>query len=336
MLKNTCTEDFMTTALTEFIFSTEEKLNSYLYKDGNFRLSDPSLRQYNYNLPVDVATLYKSRYVMFLELFRYLYDFMALGLLVRRNYYEAFLRKAGEFTEFFKDIKVAKTTLHSESSELALKVASMRDKLAKMRQLIGEREYLIGKKNVEQREATFELSVNQEEVDRATEERDEAINETLEHLEKVTGSEFIYVLSNFSKFTEPEAKMLDVIAILIEKTAKSSGYNKKDHSDYFADRDELIGLLDDRRYFNFDDSSFLKIKDFIGIYTQADFKDKPLFKQLYSYLVALYKKLNLRNSMANTYSRIKQFNAQLEHVQFTLNYSKNYIKEKRHDLEEME
>lgn len=114
MLKNTCTEDYMATALTEFIFSTEEKLNAYLYADGNFRLSDPAHRQYNYNLPVDVTSLYKSRYIMYLELFRYLYDFLSMGLLVRRNYYEAFLRKAAEFTEFFKDIKITKSTLHSD------------------------------------------------------------------------------------------------------------------------------------------------------------------------------------------------------------------------------
>lgn len=44
-----------------------------------------------------------------MELFRYLYDFIAMGLMIRRNYYEAFLRKAAEFSEFFKDIKVTKT-----------------------------------------------------------------------------------------------------------------------------------------------------------------------------------------------------------------------------------
>jgi hypothetical protein len=66
-------------------------------------------------MPVDITTLYKARYGMFLELFRYLYDFMAMGLSIRINYYEAFLRKAAEFTEFFKDIKVTKSSLHGES-----------------------------------------------------------------------------------------------------------------------------------------------------------------------------------------------------------------------------
>ena len=143
MLKNTCTEELLATSLTEFIFSTEEKLNGYMFADGNFDIKDPCHRQYNYNLPVDISTLYKARYVMFLELFRYLYDLMALGLVVRRNYYEAFLRKAGEFTEFFKDIKVTKKTLHSQSTAVSSRVSALKDKVAKLKQLIEERERLI-------------------------------------------------------------------------------------------------------------------------------------------------------------------------------------------------
>jgi len=41
MLKNTCSEDYMVTSLTEFIMKSEEKLNGYMYADGDFRLSDP-------------------------------------------------------------------------------------------------------------------------------------------------------------------------------------------------------------------------------------------------------------------------------------------------------
>lgn len=40
MLKFTCTEEYMSTALTEFLFNSEEKLNGYLYADGNFRVRD--------------------------------------------------------------------------------------------------------------------------------------------------------------------------------------------------------------------------------------------------------------------------------------------------------
>ena len=97
------------------------------------------------------------------------------------------------------------------------------------------------------------------------------------------------------------------MAVLIEKNGKADVYNKKEHNMYFSDRDELIALLDDRRNYNYDEGCFNKFKDFIGGYSVTDFKDKPLFKLLYQYIVCLFKKLNLRNTMANTYARIKGF-----------------------------
>jgi hypothetical protein len=85
-----------------------------LFKDGNFNVTELDFKQINFNVPVEVHYTYKSRYVMFIELFRFLYDFLSLNLVIRKNYYETFLRKVAEFSEFFKDIKEAKTTLHSD------------------------------------------------------------------------------------------------------------------------------------------------------------------------------------------------------------------------------
>ena len=161
---------------------------------------------------------------MFLELFRYLYDFMGLGIMVRKNYYEAFLRKASEFTEFFKDIKSTKKNLHGQSSQQTFKVASMHDKVNKLKTLIEERERLITKKTNEIKDVGHELQLNQDEVDKAMDERDRAINETLHHFEKVTGSEFLFVLSQFSRFQENEIHLLDMMAVLIEKKVKAEWY----------------------------------------------------------------------------------------------------------------
>ncbi len=118
MLKHTASEDYNVNSMTEFIHGCDAKLNSYLYADAmNFHPSDPNHnRQFHFNMPVSISTLYVTRHIMFLDLFRYLYDFLALGLMVRKNYYEAFLRKASEFSEFFRDIKKTKSQLHSEAS----------------------------------------------------------------------------------------------------------------------------------------------------------------------------------------------------------------------------
>jgi len=336
MLRFASTEDLFTASLTEFIYSNEEKMNGFLFGDGNFRLEDPYHRQYNYNLPVSITTLYKSRYGMFLELFRYLYDFMAMGLSVRINYYEAFLRKAAEFTDFFKDIKETKLNLHGQSFSQSVKTAAVRDKVAKLRTLIEDRERLVAKKSQELREVELELKVNQDEIDHVVEQRDAAIDETLAHIEKVTGSEFMHIVNGQGKFNGKEQHLLRCFAILVEKTDLIEGYDGEKHGSYFHDRDELIDMLDERRGFNFDEPCYNHFKELTLQYASVEFRDKPLLQLLYQYFSHLLKKLNVRNSMSNTYSVVKQLRAQIDQVQFTLSYSQNYIRDKRRDLEEVE
>jgi hypothetical protein len=52
----------------------------------------------------------------------------------------------------------------------------------------------------------------------------------------------------------------------------------------------------------------------VTAHTQADFRDKPLFKILYAYFAALQKKLSLKNALATQYSRIKQCTTQLDQI----------------------
>jgi len=78
--------------------------------------------------------------------------------------------------------------------------------------------------------------------------------------------------------------LLDVIAIIIEKNSKQEGFNRREHSFYFTDRDELLCLLDDRRYYNYDEPCLEVFKDFVGKWSVSEFKDKPLFKYLYQYI----------------------------------------------------
>ncbi len=251
---------------------------------------------------------------MFLDLFRYLYDFLALGLMVRKNYYEAFLRKASEFTEFFRDIKKTKSQLHSEAAQVKLKSASLKDKVSKMAALLDERKLIVERKNAELSEIGAELANNQGEIDRAMRERDTAISTILEHIEKVTGSEFLYIIGYNPKFTENETRLLEVISVIIEKRADRESFNIRDHSHFFTDRTELIDLLDNRKQFKFDDLCFTKIKDFINDHQLQDFKDKPLFKYLFQFIVELYRKLNIKNTLNSTFLRITQFKQQQDNA----------------------
>ena len=147
MLKHTSSDDFMITSITEFIMASDTKLNGYLFSDGLFQVCDPHHRAYHYSLAnVPTTALNLSRFVSFLELFRYLFDYLSLSLLVRRHYYEAFLRKAGEFQHFFKEIKVRKKVLGGEGIEGAMQVAALKDKLNKVRLGIEEREEVVRKR----------------------------------------------------------------------------------------------------------------------------------------------------------------------------------------------
>ena len=83
-------------------------------------------------MSVEVCSVYKTKYIQFIELFRFLYDFLSLNLIIRRNYFETFLRKSSEFSDFFKDIKSTKSVLHNESHSITYKLASLKDKIQKI------------------------------------------------------------------------------------------------------------------------------------------------------------------------------------------------------------
>lgn len=130
--------------------------------------------------------------------------------------------------------------------------------------LLDERKLIVERKNTELAEIGLEMSTNQAEIDSAMAERDAAINSIIEHIEKVTGSEFLYIIGYNPKFTEKEVKLLEVISVIIEKRADREGFNIRDHSHFFTDRSELIAMLDNRRHFKFNDLCFTRFKDFIN------------------------------------------------------------------------
>ena len=75
-------------------------------------MNDPLLRQVNYNLRAELDLVKKGRFVMFMEVFRFLFDFLSLNLSVRKNYYLTFIQKTKQFNEFFAEIGSKKKDLH--------------------------------------------------------------------------------------------------------------------------------------------------------------------------------------------------------------------------------
>jgi hypothetical protein len=77
----------------ENIYPSQQKAHFYIFDDANFKVYDPLLKQVNYNLRAELTIVMKARYTMFLEVFRFLYDFLSLNLSIRKNYYETFISK---------------------------------------------------------------------------------------------------------------------------------------------------------------------------------------------------------------------------------------------------
>ena len=54
---------------------------------------DKDLRLTLLNMPLEVTTLNKHRFGMFLELFRFLYDLIGMHLSIHKAYFETFITK---------------------------------------------------------------------------------------------------------------------------------------------------------------------------------------------------------------------------------------------------
>ena len=120
--RNYVVDNYMNGQAVENIYPNQQKANFYLFQDAHFKVYDPLLKQVNYNLRAELSLVMKSRYAMFLEVFRFLYDFLSLNLSIRKNYYETFISKTRQFNSFFDEINSKKKDLHFASNNINYKM----------------------------------------------------------------------------------------------------------------------------------------------------------------------------------------------------------------------
>ena len=63
---------------------------------------------------------------------------------------------------------------------------------------------------------------------------------------------------------------------------------------------------------------FDSLKQFIIKYSAPDFSSRPLMKNLYKYLLEIYRKLNLKNSMESTFQKIETLKTQAGELEITI------------------
>ena len=121
-LRNIAYDKYLNGQGVETVYPNEQKAHFYMFEDGHFKVYDPLLKQVNYNLRAELHLVMKARYLMYLEVFRFLYDFLSLNLSIRKNYYETFIKKTVQFDSFFGEINSKKKDLHYASNNINYKL----------------------------------------------------------------------------------------------------------------------------------------------------------------------------------------------------------------------
>jgi hypothetical protein len=118
MLRASVNELCVNFGATEFIFPNDQKVTGNIFvSPSGFHVMDKDMRNTFMNMPLQMWALNKHRYGMFLQLFRYLYDLISMHLSIHKAYYETFIAKTEQFTQYYNSVKRSKVDLHQGATE---------------------------------------------------------------------------------------------------------------------------------------------------------------------------------------------------------------------------
>lgn len=80
------------------------------------------------------------------------------------------------------------------------------------------------------------------------------------------------------------------------------------------------------------DEVFGALKEFVIKHSAADFSAHPLFKNLFRYLLEIYRKLNLKTSMASTLQKIEDIKAQTLELEISIEKRKSETMHQKESL----
>lgn len=170
----------------ETMYPNETKVHKSLLEDGNFTVYDPLLKQISYNLRADLNAMMRARYVMYLEVFRFLYDFLSLNLTIRKNYYETFFLKTHQFHAFFEEIQSKKKSLHdARASNIHVKRAMIQDEIDAINKAVTEKRETILHRKAEIDDLELQLKNQQGEVDQVLEDKNRALEAVLQDISQL-------------------------------------------------------------------------------------------------------------------------------------------------------
>jgi hypothetical protein len=134
-----------------------------------------------------------------------------------------------------------------------------------------------------------------------------------------------------NQLTDVELQLLRCLQIFVQLQAEPK-FNKTEAVGFFLQREELIDILNDRRSRTYPKPIFEKLQEFIHSRVHTEYSHSSLLGSVYNYLLELYRKLNIKNTMAATFMRIREIRTQIDSCTFSINYAKQSIDVKNDDL----
>lgn len=124
-----------------------------------------------------------------------------------------------------------------------------------------------------------------------------------------------------SKHSPAEDLLIQTLGRLVTESVR--GFRSREELEIlFSSSDHLGATLTlKKNNRDLDDEVFAELKKFITKYSPNDFSGRPILKNLYKYLMEVYRKLNLKNSMASTFQRISSLKTQISDLELAADFT---------------
>jgi len=109
-------------------------------------------------------------------------------------------------------------------------------------------------------------------------------------------------------------------------------YERQDFEQWFMQKENLIHMLGDRRNVQFDQETFERLTAFVKGRTQQEYSQSSVTLLLYDFLVELYRKLNIKNTMSTLFHKIEDIKTEIDANNFAIAYAKGIIEQRTEDL----
>jgi hypothetical protein len=278
------------------------------------------------HLDIPVSINYNSKFIILHEMIKFLQDFLSTSLLIKNNYYESLVEKTNDLSQFYKSSVVKKKDLHSKNYKITVEMLDYQDQIDKIDSQLEDIQASINN-NLQRRKQQEEL---EKELSKVVYEKDKRINKIVGFIEQTTGADYEFILSN-TKYGTQEDYLIKALGQIVNENI--SGFRSRQELEIlFMNSNHLSKTLMSKKDREQDEDVFDNLKQFIIKYSASDFADRPLLKNLYKYLLEIYRKLNLRNSMASTFKKINDIKLQTGELEVAIYKRKTECEEKRDSL----